>query len=136
MPEDVAQSVDVRFGGVRAELQDDIAVAIVRVERVVGKLLHGDEARRLQSLQPVTLIEQRRSERDSHGQVVRKNIRPEQIGIGGRVPRVQGRRLAAFHKKSDAIGQGSKQPLKSGAVLRQNVEAHDQRGGWLWRRYA
>ena len=29
-PEDVAQRVDVRFGGVRAELQNDVAVAVMR----------------------------------------------------------------------------------------------------------
>ena len=52
VPEDVAQRVDVRFGGVRAELQDDVAVTKVRLERVVGKLLHGDQAGRPEFLQP------------------------------------------------------------------------------------
>src|SRR6202042_2665820 len=51
MPEDVAQRVDVRFGGIRAELQDDIAVTITRVESVIGKLFHGDQAGRPEFLQ-------------------------------------------------------------------------------------
>jgi hypothetical protein len=34
VPEDIAQRVDVRFGGVRAELQGDVAVAKVGLERV------------------------------------------------------------------------------------------------------
>ena len=107
-----------------------------RVERVVGKLLHGDQARRPDFLQSVAVVEQRRAERDGHGQIVRKHVRPEQAGIRRRVSRVQGRRLAAFHQKSDALGQGSKQPLEPGAILRQNVEARDQRGGRLRRDHA
>ena len=84
----------------------------------------------------VAVVEQRRAERDGHGQIVRKDVRPEQAVVRRRVSRVQGRRLAAFHEKSDALGQGSKQPLEPGAILRQNVEAHDQRGGRLRRRHA
>ena len=90
----------------------------------------------LDFLQAVALVEQRRAERDGHGQIVREHGRPEQAGIWRRISRVQGRRLAAFHQKSDALGQGSKQPLESGSILRQNVEAHDQRGGRLRRRHA
>ncbi len=85
---------------------------------------------------PVAVVEQRRAERDGHGQIVRKHVRPEQAGIWRRVSLVQRRRLAAFHEKGDPLGQGSKQPLESGAILRQNVEAHDQRGRWLRRNHA
>ena len=106
----------------------------MRVERVVGKLLHGDQARRPDFLQAVAVVEERRPERDGHGQIVREDDWPEQAVVRRRISRVQGRRFAAFHEKSDALGQGSKQPLEPGAVLRQNVEARDQRGGWLRRR--
>ena len=111
-------------------------MAMVRVERVVGKLLHGDEARRPEFLQSVAVVEQRRPERDGHGQIVREDHWPEQAIVRRRISRVQGRRFAAFHEKGDAFGQGSKQPLEPGAILRENVEAHDQRGGRLRRRHA
>jgi hypothetical protein len=134
-PQDVAQSVDVRLSGVRAELQGDVAAGEARVERIVGKLLHGNEPGRPELLQPVALIEQRRPKRHSDGQIVRKHPRAEQTGVRRRVTWVQGRRLAALHQKSDPLGQGSKQPLEPRPILRQNVEARDQRGGRLRRRH-
>jgi hypothetical protein len=136
VPEDVAQSVDVRFGSVRAELQEDVAVTIVRLKCVVGKLLHGDEPCRPEFLQSVAVVKERRPERHGHGQIVREDPRPELAIVRRRVPRVQSRRLAAFHEKSDALGQGSKQPLKSGSILGESVEAHDQRSGGLRRNHA
>ena len=135
-PQNVAQGMDVRFRGVRAELQNDVAVAEMRVERVVGKLLHSDQARRLQSLQPVALVEQRRAERDGHRQIVREDTWPKQAVVGRWISRVEGRRLAALHEKGDAFGQGSKQPLEPGAIVGENVEARDQRSRRLRRDHA
>ena len=94
------------------------------------------EAGRPEFLQSVAVVEERRPERHGHGQIVREDPWPEQAIVRRRISRVQSRRFAAFHEKSDALGQGSKQPLKSGAVLRQNVEAHNQRSGGLRRRHA
>src|SRR6476660_2764037 len=57
---------------------NDVAVAEMRLQRIVGELLHGDEAGRPQFLQAVAFVEERCAERDGHGQIGRKDVRPKQ----------------------------------------------------------
>ena len=87
-------------------------------------------------LQAVAIVEQRRAEGDGHGQIVGKDGRPQEAVVGGRVSRVQGRRLAPFHQKGDAVGQGVKQALERGSVLRDDVETRDRGRGRLRRCHA
>ena len=109
----------------------------VRLERVVGELVHGDEAGRPQFLQVHSgrRTAKRRSRQSQSSCRERRSVRAELIVRRG-VLRVQGRRFAAFREKGDALGQGSKQPLELGAIIGEKVEARDQRRSRLRRRHA
>ena len=103
----------------------------LRVERVVGKLLHRDQACRPQFCKSVAVVEQRCADRDGHGQVVRKDIRPEQTELSGGGYSGPRSGFAAFHQKGDALGQGPKQPFKAArSSARTSKLAISAAAGW------
>ena len=115
----------------------DVAVAETRVERVVGKLLHRDEPRRPDFLQ-VRSGRRTATRRARRSRSSCRGTRSARAGLS-RAAGISGPGSAAspaLHEKGDALGQSSKQPLEPGAILRQHVEARDQRGGRLRRDHA
>ena len=134
--QDVAQRMDVGVLRVRAELQHQVAVAEVGLERVVREFGHPFELARLQRLQPRAVVEERRAERHRDRQVVRLDLRPEDAGIGRRQLRVALRHGAAVHQEGDPLRQCLEQRLEFRRAVGDDVEGGDDAGGRSGRHHA
>ncbi len=131
---DIAQRVDYRVLGIGADLQQQIAVALGGIKRIVGKARHGLQLFRLQRLQAKTFVKQRYAHRNRNGQVIRRDLRAQNTGIHRRQFWIGNRRRrTACGQKGDARGQQLKQPYQFIFVTGQHVEGDQHHRGLLRR---
>ncbi len=111
---------------VGADLEEEVAVALRRLERVVRILRHGDEVPGPERREAEARVEQRGAEGRRDRQAVGRHDRAEQARIGRREARVQGRRRSALHQEGDALGQRAEQPLQVAPRGGEDVERRDE----------
>ena len=113
--QEVAQCVDIGLGRIGIELDQEVAVAAIAVERVVGEARHGDEPFRAPVGQAEALVEHRGSIGHGHRQIVGKPLGAEEPVVGGRQLRVGGDLDVARHQGRDPAGQPLHEPDEVGS---------------------
>ena len=72
--QNIAQRVDVGFGRIGVELNQEVAVAAIAIERVIGKARHGNEPLRTPVGQAEAFVEERCPEGYGHREIVGKPL--------------------------------------------------------------
>ncbi|MNK98201.1 hypothetical protein D3C87_1185600 [compost metagenome] len=129
---DVAQGVNIGVGGVGAKLQAQVAVAAVRVERIVGKTDHADQALGLGVGQAKSFVEQRLANRDGDGQVIRRHDRAENPRIHRWQFRVDLSHRTSLHQERDALVEGAEQAFQVFAISGEYIKRHQHAGCRTW----
>jgi hypothetical protein len=122
----LAQGVQQRVGLVGREGQQQVAVALGRVEAVVGQERHPDQLPGSALGQAEAVVEQRRPHAEGHGQPVGAQLGPEDAGLGGRVGGVAAQRRAGLHQPAGLVGEVAQGPGQPGPVVGDQVERGQQ----------
>jgi len=125
----VAQGVDIGVRGIGAKLQAQVAVALGRIQGIVGEALHAAEALGLYLGQAKTLIEQGLAHGYGDGQVVRGDHRAQDARVHGRQLGVDLGDRPAFYQKGDALIEGAQQAFEVFAVRGQHIKGHQHACG-------
>ncbi len=100
-----------------------------RVERVVREADHALKASRLERLQPGPLLEEAVPERQGHRQVVGRDHRAEDAGIGRRQLGVEFGHRSARHQEAETVGERAQETLDLVRARGQRVEGDHHAGG-------
>ena len=123
---ELAQAVEEDVGLVGREGQQQVAVALGRVEAVVGQERHPDQLPGLALGQPEAVVEQRRPDAEGDGQAVGAPIGPEDAGLGRRVGGVAARRRPGLHQAAGLVGEVAQALGQAAPVLVDQVEGGQQ----------
>ena len=124
---EVPQRVHHHVRVARAQLDDQVAAALSRVQDIVGERKHRREPGRQPGGQPVAVIEQGGSHGDGHGEAVGHHGRPEHAGIRRCSFDADGRRITACGQEPGSGGDRLEQVDQFAAALGGDVE-RDHRG--------
>jgi hypothetical protein len=127
--DDVAQGVNGGVLRVGADLQGEITMADMPIQRVVGKSRHPDQPPRFERCEPRPVLEQRGSERDRDGQCVGPDDRPDDARIRRGQPGICLHDPAAGGQEGDALRQPPEQTLQRVGRFGDDVEARDHSVG-------
>ena len=123
---ELAQGVEEHVGLVGREGQQQVAVALGRVEAVVGQERHPDQLPGLALGQPEAVVEQRRPDAEGDGQAVGAPIGPEDAGLGRRVGGVAALRRPGLHQAAGLVGEVAQALGQAAPVLVDQVEGGQQ----------
>jgi hypothetical protein len=124
----LAQGVQDGVTVAGAELHQQVAVAAVGVEVVVGEGRHGAQPSRADPAEAVAPVEQGGAEGHGHGEAVGLEHRPEDAGVGRRrVRAARGRRLT-HHQALGTAGDDLQRVGQAVAGLGEHVERGHQPG--------
>ena len=121
--DDVTQGVNGGALGVGTELQGNITVAAIGIQRIVGERDHALQVTGFDRAQPEAVIKQRGTDRQRNGQPVRVDVGAEDAGIRRWVAWVTLLIGAALSQKSHALGQRAQQALQTLAISHQHIKA-------------
>jgi hypothetical protein len=118
--------VEEHVGLVGREGQQQVAVALGRVEAVVGQERHPDQLLGLALGQPEAVVEQRRPDAEGDRQAVGAPLGPEDAGLGRRVGGVAALRRTCLHQAAGLAGEVAQAPGQAAPVLVDQVEGGQQ----------
>jgi len=122
----LAQGVQQHVGLVGRQGQEQVAVALGRVEPVVGQERHPDQLPRLAPGQPEAVVEHRRPHADGDGQAVGAQVGAEDAGLGRREGAVAALRRPGLGQPADLVGEVAQGPGQPGPVVGDQVEGGQQ----------
>ena len=122
----LAQGVEQHVGLVGRQGQEQVAVALGRVEAVVGQERHPHQLPGPAPGQPEAVVEHRRPHADGDGQAVGAQVGAEDAGLGRRVGAVAALRRTGLHEPAGLVGQVAQGPGQAAPVLGDQVEGGQQ----------
>jgi hypothetical protein len=125
-PHELAQGVEEHVGLVGREGQQQVAVALGRVEAVVGQERHPDQLPGPALGQPEAVVEHRRPDAEGDRQAVGAPRGAEDAGLGRRVGGVAAFRRAGLHQAAGLVGEVAQARGQAAPVLVDQVEGGQQ----------